>query len=76
MPELQDIISKLLHLAQTPLTAIFVFDGPERPSVKRGRNTVFRTHWLVQVFKEFIEVMGFLCLDVRIPLYLAPSCIF
>ncbi|EIM91541.1 PIN domain-like protein [Stereum hirsutum FP-91666 SS1] len=63
MPELQDIVSKLLRLAQTPLTPIFVFDGPKRPKVKRERQTVFRVHWLAQVFRKFIEVMGFLCLD-------------
>lgn len=64
VPELYTIVSKLLHLARTPLVPVFVFDGPNRPIVKRGKHVKVREHWLVESFKAFADALGFYTLDV------------
>lgn len=42
-----------------PLTVHFVFDGPERPSVKRGIHVRGTDHWSTDSFKTILDVFGF-----------------
>ncbi|EPQ56082.1 PIN domain-like protein [Gloeophyllum trabeum ATCC 11539] len=58
-PELNTIFSRLARLGRLPVAAIFVFDGPGRPPVKRGKRVFAREHWLIQTFEKFIKAFGF-----------------
>lgn len=63
-------LCKLLRV--TPVIAIFVFDGPRRPSFKRGKeiNTHSIPEWKAPC-EEIIEACGFYSYQVRIYLILA-----
>ena len=61
-PAVRVIFYRLCRLLTLPIIPVFVFDGPDRPKVKRGINVTGRTgksHWLSSLFKKFIEVFGF-----------------
>ncbi|KAJ7616026.1 PIN domain-like protein [Roridomyces roridus] len=58
-PELRALLYKLLQLIQAGVVAVFVFDGPHRPSVKRGKQVKTKPHWLVEGFVKMIEMSGF-----------------
>ncbi|KAJ7182078.1 PIN domain-like protein [Mycena filopes] len=58
-PELRALFYKLAALNQTGVIGVFVFDGPNRPSVKRGTQVKSKPHWLTQEFKQMIELFGF-----------------
>ncbi|KAF7341664.1 hypothetical protein MSAN_02064600 [Mycena sanguinolenta] len=60
-PELKTLFFKLAALNQTGVTAVFVFDGPDQPSTKRGKpaRAVARLHWLVPEFVKLVELFGF-----------------
>ncbi|KAJ7622226.1 PIN domain-like protein, partial [Roridomyces roridus] len=58
-PELRALLYKLVQLVQAGVVAVFVFDGPERPAVKRGKQVKTKPHWLVKGFIEMIEIFGF-----------------
>ena len=42
-----------------PLTAHFVFDGSERPSVKRGMHVKGTDHWSTEPLKTILDSFGF-----------------
>lgn len=58
-PELRALFFKLAALNQVGVTAVFVFDGPHRPSVKRDKQVKAKPHWLVEEFTELIGLFGF-----------------
>jgi Holliday junction resolvase YEN1 len=58
-PELRALFWKLTALNQVGVTAVFPFDGPNRPSIKRDKQVGSKPHWLVQEFTELIELFGF-----------------
>ena len=43
----------------TPFLPLFIFDGPKRPKVKRGKKISGEKHWLVDSMKGIIEAFGF-----------------
>ena len=58
-PELRLLFFRLARLAKLPWLVLFVFDGRERPAIKRGsRMGKSGTHNLTQGFKEMIECFG------------------
>ncbi|KIO27795.1 hypothetical protein M407DRAFT_232186 [Tulasnella calospora MUT 4182] len=58
-PELRTLFFRLCRLAEAPFLPLFVFDGPYRPSFKRGKNiNGQRQHWLQSGFKRLIEAFG------------------
>ncbi|KAG8993040.1 hypothetical protein FRB90_000806 [Tulasnella sp. 427] len=58
-PELRTLFFRLCRLAEAPFLPMFVFDGPYRPSFKRGKNVNGkRQHWLQSGFKRLIEAFG------------------
>lgn len=57
-PELRTLFFKLALLASLPIIPIFLFDGPQRPSVKRGRKVIRNGNWLEKRVKDFIEAHG------------------
>ncbi|KAH9927787.1 PIN domain-like protein, partial [Fomitopsis serialis] len=58
-PELRTLFFRLARLLRLPVHAIFVFDGPDRPAMKRGRRVVPTGHWMVGAMKCFIEAFGY-----------------
>ena len=60
-PAVRILFYHLCRLLTLPIILVFVFDGPDRPKVKRGVNVkTGKSHWLSSPFKKFIEVFGFL----------------
>ncbi|CAL1697972.1 unnamed protein product [Somion occarium] len=43
----------------TPFLPLFVFDGPKRPKVKRGKRISGKDHWMVQGMQKIIDAFGF-----------------
>ena len=58
-PELRTMFFKLASLLQSPVMPLFVFDGPKRPSVKRGFNVVMKPNWLTKPFQELLDAFGY-----------------
>lgn len=71
-PELKTLFHRLCRLAAMPVCAVFVFDGPQRPVIKRKTRVVTKEHYLTEPFKELVEMLGFECWTVcRLHLYLS-----
>jgi Holliday junction resolvase YEN1 len=47
------------RLALLPVKAHFVFDGKERPRLKRDKNVRGTDHWSVDPFKLILDIFGF-----------------
>jgi holliday junction resolvase YEN1 len=58
-PELRTLFFRLARLLRVPVTVVFVFDGPIRPSMKRGKSVATKSHWLTSSFQELITAFGF-----------------
>ncbi|KAI0065376.1 PIN domain-like protein [Artomyces pyxidatus] len=58
-PELRTLFFRCTRLLSMPFLPLFVFDGPKRPSVKRGKRITGNQHWLTNGMKEIIEAFGF-----------------
>ncbi|KIJ18164.1 hypothetical protein PAXINDRAFT_71568, partial [Paxillus involutus ATCC 200175] len=58
-PELRTLFFRCCRLLQAPLLPLFVFDGPKRPAIKRGKRVGGSAHWLTQGMKNIIEAFGF-----------------
>ncbi|KAF8188688.1 PIN domain-like protein [Pholiota molesta] len=55
---------RLCRLLTLPIIPVFVFDGPDRPSKKRGKRVLSakarrKLHWLSTPFQKFIDAFGF-----------------
>ena len=64
-PEIRTIFYQLVTVLQMLLHAHFVFDGPQRPKLKRGKHVKSAPHFLTQCFQELISAFGFTWHDVR-----------
>lgn len=64
-PELRTFFSKLLRLSKLPIQIIFVFDGNQRPPIKRGTRVIDHEHFLYKGMISFIEAFGFAHFTVR-----------
>ncbi|EPQ57560.1 PIN domain-like protein, partial [Gloeophyllum trabeum ATCC 11539] len=59
-PQLRLLFFRLAKLAELPLLPLFVFDGRERPKVKRGsRMGKSGSHGLTDAFKQMLGHFGF-----------------
>ena len=58
-PELRAIFFKLVRLLETPVTPLFVFDGPGRPMKKRGVNVVKKPEWMIKPLQEMLDAFKF-----------------
>ncbi|KIO00204.1 hypothetical protein M404DRAFT_153442 [Pisolithus tinctorius Marx 270] len=58
-PELRTLFYKLAHLYHTPANILFVFDGLQKPAIKRGKKVVTIPPWLTTYFKDFASAFGF-----------------
>ena len=58
-PELRTLFFRCARLMNTPFLPLFVFDGPKRPNVKRGKKINKDAHWMVSGMKNIIEAFGY-----------------
>ena len=58
-PVLQILFFRLCQLLALPVILIFVFDGNDWPSIKRGVKVKTKAHWLTEQLQSFIEAFGF-----------------
>ncbi|KAI0799873.1 hypothetical protein BC629DRAFT_1438875 [Irpex lacteus] len=58
-PELRTIFFRLTRLLQVPYLPLFVFDGPLRPAMKRGKLIDTKPNWMIDGLKGMIEAFGF-----------------
>ncbi|CDO75460.1 hypothetical protein BN946_scf184823.g14 [Trametes cinnabarina] len=58
-PELRTLFFRCTRLMSAPFLPLFVFDGPKRPDIKRGKRVTGKNHWLVQGMQEIITAFGF-----------------
>lgn len=63
-PELRTLFYRLAAILAMPLHAIFVFDGPKRPRMKRGKQVRGKSHWLTRRFCDLLDAFGFRWHDV------------
>ncbi|KAJ7222436.1 PIN domain-like protein [Mycena pura] len=59
-PELVALFARCSRLFQLPFIPIFVFDGPGRPNVKRGKRIRRNDHWLTGHFQQMLNAFGYL----------------
>lgn len=57
-PELRTILFKCTKLMQLPFLPLFVFDGPLRPRVKRGKVITRTPHWIVAATQDILKALG------------------
>ena len=67
-PEQRTIFHQLARLSQLPISAVFVFDGVERPATKRGKRVLTKAHWLAHDMQALINAFGFYWYTVRYPI--------
>ncbi|KDQ17005.1 hypothetical protein BOTBODRAFT_172612 [Botryobasidium botryosum FD-172 SS1] len=58
-PELRTMFFRLSRLLAVPFLPLFVFDGPKRPAIKRGKRITGKQHWLTDGMKNIINAYGF-----------------
>ncbi|TFK69797.1 hypothetical protein BDN72DRAFT_819685 [Pluteus cervinus] len=58
-PELRTIFFRCATLMNAPFLPLFVFDGPKRPHVKRGKEIKRLPHKLVPGVKAIVEAFGY-----------------
>ncbi|KAI0759110.1 PIN domain-like protein, partial [Fomes fomentarius] len=58
-PELRTLFFRCTRLMSMPFLPLFVFDGPKRPEIKRGKRISGKNHWMVQGMQELISAFGF-----------------
>ena len=63
-PELQTLFYHVASFFNIPVHAIFIFDGPSRPDVKRRKQVRAIPHWLVTIFQEMLVAFGFAWCEV------------
>ena len=73
-PELRTLFFRCARLMSVPFLPLFIFDGPKRPKVKRGKRISGEKHWLVDSMKGMIEAFGYEWRMVSSAL--TPSCHF
>ncbi|KIM35280.1 hypothetical protein M413DRAFT_79552, partial [Hebeloma cylindrosporum] len=59
--ELKIFFNKLAAWLRSPFTLVFVFDGKEKPSIKRGTQVISKDLWWEDLCKELIGLCGYHC---------------
>ncbi|KAI0721350.1 hypothetical protein C8T65DRAFT_631401 [Cerioporus squamosus] len=62
-PELCALFYRLAMLAERPIHAVFVVDGPQRPAYKRGKKVRTPPLWLTGGLRRLVEAFGFAWLE-------------
>lgn len=66
-PVLRTLFFRCATLMHSPFLPVFVFDGPKRPDVKRGKKINKTSHKLIPGMKQIVDAFGFECITVREP---------
>ena len=69
-PVLRTLFFRCATLMHTTFLPIFVFDGPKRPDVKRGKKINRTSHKLIPGMKQIVEAFGFEWRMVSVSLFL------
>lgn len=56
---LRTLFFRCAFLMHAPFLPLFVFDGPKRPEVKRGKKINRNSHKLIPGMKKIVEAFGF-----------------
>lgn len=59
------IFARFARLTDMPIVVVLVFDGPSRPSEKRGADIPPTQHWMEREIRELAAAFGFHCHTVR-----------
>ncbi|RDX57528.1 hypothetical protein OH76DRAFT_1395354 [Lentinus brumalis] len=62
-PELKGLFYRFATLAERPVHAVVVFDGPLRPHLKRSKRVVTTPPWMTEGFQELVQAFGFAWLE-------------
>lgn len=62
---LQTLFYKLSMYLKSPIILIFVYDGPQRPNIKRGIHVRTQSPTWVEPSKRLVSHFGFHTLQVR-----------
>lgn len=62
---LQLFFRRLVYLLSLPVVVFFVFEGAERPNIKRGKHVIKKGHWMKNGAEYLIEAFGFKHSTVR-----------
>ena len=73
-PELRTLFFRCAKLVSVPFLPLFIFDGPKRPKVKRGKRISGENHRLVDSMKGIIEAFGFEWRMVRSTFFFTSRC--
>ena len=58
-PALRTFLFRTARLKSFPVQLVFAYDGPDRPSVKRGRNVVTaQDHWMVKPTQRILDAFN------------------
>ena len=57
---LRTLFFRCARLMSVPFLPLFIFDGPMRPKVKRGKGIPGEKHWPVDSMKGMLEAFGIL----------------
>ncbi|KAG1729151.1 PIN domain-like protein [Suillus lakei] len=60
-----DMPSQLVAIASAPVHTHFVFDGEDRPPIKRGKHMWSAPHWLTQSLQDLLHIFGFMWATAR-----------
>lgn len=58
-PVLRTLFFRCANLMRTTFLPLFVFDGPKRPEIKRGKKITRTPHKLIPGMKQIVEAFGF-----------------
>lgn len=62
------IFVKIMRIfSMTTIIPFFVFDGPDRPHFKRGKQLRRSTHWRESDIKKLLSALGFAWTQVHSP---------
>ncbi|KAI0696043.1 PIN domain-like protein, partial [Cerioporus squamosus] len=64
--QLRHMFSRLAMLAERPIHAVFVADGRQRPTYKRGKQVKPAEVWLTDGLRRMVEAFGFGWLEVSV----------
>jgi len=62
--ELKIFFNKLACWLQSPFMLVFVFDGDEKPEIKRGTHVISKGLWWEELSKELITLCGYYWVQV------------
>ncbi len=72
---LRTLFFRCSTLMRTTFLPLFVFDGPKRPDMKRGKRINTTRHKLIPGMKQIVEAFGFEWRVVRLRVAFSMACL-